>query len=295
MNNGSDGTLTDMWVMGAAAGLRRGYNVLIFDGPGQGEALWRQNLYFRPDWEKVLTPVVDWLLARDDVDPAQLVLIGVSQGGYWVPRALAFEKRFAAAVADPGVMDVATSWTSQMPPNTMDGLLEGTEAERAKVAEEINGYIAEGMAQSIDLRWTVTMRMKPYGLTNFSDMLVALTAYTLRGLMAVSSLGASGATLGLCSAYFWEHRNDRFRFFVLPQDGAHGIVFLALLFVPQLAGLGKTMTMKVDIASHVVGMLAGMLGIEYINRSRENKEKKMIDVFPKDDVTTLPGDGVSRN
>jgi hypothetical protein len=49
MNNGSDGTATDMWAQGAAAGLRRGYNVLIFDGPGQGAALWRQQLYFRPD------------------------------------------------------------------------------------------------------------------------------------------------------------------------------------------------------------------------------------------------------
>src|SRR5215813_13258824 len=64
MNNGSDGTAADMWAQGAAAALRRGYNVLIFDGPGQGAALYRQQLFFRPDWEQVITPVVDWLLTR---------------------------------------------------------------------------------------------------------------------------------------------------------------------------------------------------------------------------------------
>ena len=52
MNNGSDGTAADMWAQGSAAALRRGYNTLIFDGPGQGAALFRQGLHFRPDWER---------------------------------------------------------------------------------------------------------------------------------------------------------------------------------------------------------------------------------------------------
>jgi hypothetical protein len=52
LNNGSDGTITDMWVQGAAAGIERGYNCLTFDGPGQGQALFEQGLHFRPDWER---------------------------------------------------------------------------------------------------------------------------------------------------------------------------------------------------------------------------------------------------
>ena len=101
LNNGSDGTATDMWVQGAAAGVARGYNCLTFDGPGQGQALHEQGLYFRADWEAVVTPVVDWALARPDVDPERVALMGVSQGGYWVPRALAFEPRIAAGDSRP--------------------------------------------------------------------------------------------------------------------------------------------------------------------------------------------------
>ena len=87
----------------------RGYDCLTFDGPGQGNALWKQGLHFRPDWERVITPVVDFALNRPGVDPKRIAIQGISQGGYWVPRAVAFEKRIAAAIADPGVVDVSAS------------------------------------------------------------------------------------------------------------------------------------------------------------------------------------------
>jgi hypothetical protein len=114
LNNGSDGSLLDMWLWGGAGATSRGYDCLTFGGPGQGYALWKQKLYFRPDREKVITPVVDFALSRPDVDPKRIAIQGISQGGYWVPRAVAFEKRIAAAVADPGVVDVATSWTEKI-------------------------------------------------------------------------------------------------------------------------------------------------------------------------------------
>ncbi len=104
--NGSDGSLLDMWLQGGAGALARGYDCLTFDGPGQGYALWKQNLHFRPDWEKVIAPVVDYALSRPEVDPKRIALQGISQGGFWVPRALAFERRIAAGIADPGVVDV---------------------------------------------------------------------------------------------------------------------------------------------------------------------------------------------
>ena len=98
-----------------AAAAERGYHWLTFDGPGQQASLFEQRILFRPDWEKVLTPVLEAMLARRDVDADRVAIIGVGQGGYWVTRALAFEHRFAAAVVDPGIVDVLTAWTDRLP------------------------------------------------------------------------------------------------------------------------------------------------------------------------------------
>lgn len=118
--NGSDGSALDMWTVGAAGAVARGYDCLTFDGPGQGYALWKQGLYFRPDWERVVTPVVDFALSLAGVDAKRIAIQGISQGGYWVPRAVAFEKRIAAAIADPGVVDVSSSWTATLPPPLLE-------------------------------------------------------------------------------------------------------------------------------------------------------------------------------
>ncbi|MDO9396940.1 MAG: hypothetical protein Q7T71_10380 [Herbiconiux sp.] len=98
--DGYDSTAEDglAYVVGA---LERGYNALTFDGPGQGRALYRDRLFLRPDFEAVLTPVVDWLLTQPAVDAGSLVLIGRSFAGHLAPRAAAFEHRIAALVCDP--------------------------------------------------------------------------------------------------------------------------------------------------------------------------------------------------
>ena len=107
MNNGSDGATSAMWGHGGAAAGERGYHWMTFDGPGQQYALYEQGIPFRHDWEAALTPVIDTLLEREDVDRKRIAVIGVSQAGFWVPRALAFEHRLAAGVADGGAVDIS--------------------------------------------------------------------------------------------------------------------------------------------------------------------------------------------
>jgi hypothetical protein len=87
---------------GGAAALRRGYNALLFEIPGQRGAIYSNpdaELFFRPDTEVPLKYVCDWVLARADVDPKRLALVGWSLGGYFAPRAAAFEKRIKACIA----------------------------------------------------------------------------------------------------------------------------------------------------------------------------------------------------
>ena len=102
MNNGSDGQHVDMLSQGGLAALERGYNVLVFEGPGQGGMLFLHNIPFRHDWEHVITPIVDVLEDRGDVRSDQIAVRGISFGGELTPRAAAFEHRLAALIADPG-------------------------------------------------------------------------------------------------------------------------------------------------------------------------------------------------
>lgn len=80
--NGYDSNIHEMFVAHVGAALRRGYNVLLFDGPGQGRNLICDKLPMRPDWENVVRPVVDFALRQPDADDRRLVLAGWSWGGF---------------------------------------------------------------------------------------------------------------------------------------------------------------------------------------------------------------------
>ena len=97
--NGLDSTKEMKYRVGLPAWLaRRGVSSLVIDQPGTGEALRLHGMAARYDTEHWASRVVDWLETRDDVDPARIGLEGVSLGGYYCPRAVAFEPRFACGV-----------------------------------------------------------------------------------------------------------------------------------------------------------------------------------------------------
>lgn len=97
--NGLDSTKEMKYRVGLPAWLaQRGVSSLIIDQPGTGEALRLQGLTARHDTEHWASRVVDWLETRADVDPRRIGLEGVSLGGYYCPRAVAFEPRFACGV-----------------------------------------------------------------------------------------------------------------------------------------------------------------------------------------------------
>ena len=75
---------------------RRGISTLCVDQPGSGEALRLQNLPVDPHSENWASKAVDWLEARDDVDPGRIGMTGISLGGHFAPRAVAYEPRFAS-------------------------------------------------------------------------------------------------------------------------------------------------------------------------------------------------------
>ena len=90
--------------------LARGVATLAFDGPGQGEA--EYELRIRGDYEVPVKAVVDFVQTRGDVDASRIGLWGVSLGGYYAPRAAAFEKRVRACISLSGPYDWADIWPS---------------------------------------------------------------------------------------------------------------------------------------------------------------------------------------
>jgi len=98
--NGLDSTKEMKYLVGLPAWLaKRGVSSLIVDQPGTGEALRLHGMTARHDSEHWASRVVDWLETRADVDPKRIGCEGVSLGGYYCPRAVAFEPRFACGVA----------------------------------------------------------------------------------------------------------------------------------------------------------------------------------------------------
>jgi dienelactone hydrolase len=88
--------------------LRRGVATLAFDGPGQGEA--EYDFPICPEYEKPVKAVIDYLETRSDIDAGRVGVWGVSLGGYYAPRAAAFEKRIKACIALSGAYERSPSF-----------------------------------------------------------------------------------------------------------------------------------------------------------------------------------------
>ncbi|KAK4143225.1 uncharacterized protein C8A04DRAFT_37587 [Dichotomopilus funicola] len=103
--------------------------------------------------------------------------------------------------------------------------------------------------------------------------LATLVVATVTGRLGMSSLGASGATYGIAAAYLWLHRFDTFRILGLPpppEEGfVSGLVLLALVVAHNLGGFFTSSFLKVDITSHLVGILAGVAAASLVQMKKE--------------------------
>jgi len=127
--------------------LARGLATLAFDGPGQGEA--EYDMPIRGDYEVAVGAIVDWLATRADVDVNRVGLWGVSLGGYYAPRAAAFEPRIKACIALSGPYDWAEAWDG-LPPLTREAFRVRS---HKKTMDEARAHAAtltlKGVAQRI--------------------------------------------------------------------------------------------------------------------------------------------------
>ncbi|HXZ05080.1 MAG TPA: alpha/beta fold hydrolase, partial [Ktedonobacteraceae bacterium] len=169
--NGADSTNEELvhWIGFAA--LARGWNCLVFEGPGQWSALQlNPGLFLRPDYEVPVKAVVDYLVQRDDVDTDNIALIGYSLGSLLAARAVAFEKRISACIVDGLVIDVGEAWEAVWPPalQKLTGVFDTAAGALERLSPELRGFIHHHMFS--------------FGVSKPSEILNAYRHFNIQGL-----------------------------------------------------------------------------------------------------------------
>jgi pimeloyl-ACP methyl ester carboxylesterase len=175
--NGFDSTAEESWFAIAAAALERGYNVLAYDGPGQGAVIREQCLQFRPDWEAVLGRVIDFALAQPEVDDAGIALFGYSFGAYLVARTAAFDDRAAALILDDGMHDFHEAYSRKLP-QWLVRLVNAGRGDRIT-----NSLIRLRARSDTQVRWGINHGHWTIGGQSYADYLRRIRAYSLGGLI----------------------------------------------------------------------------------------------------------------
>ncbi|MED4750557.1 alpha/beta hydrolase family protein [Brevibacillus choshinensis] len=174
VHGGFDSTGEELYFGGAAAAIQRGYHCLTFEGPGQGAVIREQQIPFRHDWEKVITPVVDYMLTRPEVDPYRIALMGISLGGYLAPRAAAFEHRLAACIANDGL------FSNQF--GEMGRKLHRGNQEDLNNPEYMEKFIRALMDKSTNVRWAIENGMFTFQAASIHELIEKTQPYTLEGI-----------------------------------------------------------------------------------------------------------------
>ncbi|KAK3318859.1 Alpha/Beta hydrolase protein [Apodospora peruviana] len=180
VGSGFDGAQEEVYHAFGIAALERGYNVITYEGPGQPLPRREQEAGFIHDWEKVVTPVVDYLVQQPSVDAKRIALIGWSMGGYLSVRAAAFEPRIACTAAVDGVYDVFAAFRSMLAPN-LRSLYDTGDAAGFK----------EAAMSSLDkpetptpFRWAITQGLWSFNVHNPAELMEKVKAMTLGGGVA---------------------------------------------------------------------------------------------------------------
>jgi dipeptidyl aminopeptidase/acylaminoacyl peptidase len=145
---------------------KRGIHTLAIDGPGQGETLRLRNIHSRPDFEVAGSAAYDYAASRADVDPARIVVMGYSFGGYHAPRIAGCDKRYAACVAFGAMHWDLHAWQAEIKAKNAADPKTSTSSnfqfrwilgapDNATALEWAKQFTLEGVAQQIECPFLV--------------------------------------------------------------------------------------------------------------------------------------------
>ena len=156
--DGLDVTKEFCYFWGVRDMVRRGLACLIVDGPGNGESIRFRGFKLRYDYEVPAGAAVDYLEGRKDVDPRRIGIMALSLGGYYAPRAAAFEKRLRACVAWGAQNDYQALWKRRVemayktalsvPPDHIQWVLGASSMENA--LKRLENFKLSGVVERIE-------------------------------------------------------------------------------------------------------------------------------------------------
>ncbi|WP_026883909.1 alpha/beta fold hydrolase [Clostridium akagii] len=147
-----------------------GYDIILFEGPGQGGAL-RNGLKFIYNWEKPVSAILDYF------DLKEVGILGASWGGYLCMRAAAFEKRIKEVICfDIFYCGMDAIGGSKKFSDTIEKLIANNERDK------INSLILSNMKDNIDLNWKFCKGMDNTGTENPYDFIKAIQLHTMAGI-----------------------------------------------------------------------------------------------------------------
>lgn len=173
---GFDSSAEELFFHLGAPGAERGWNVFVFDGPGQPGAMRLDpDLCFRPDYEVPIAAVIDHLCLRPDVDAGRIALAGQSFGSYFASRSAATDPRVRALVANPPVVDMSRYMEAWV----------GTEVFR--MSRDVRPQDVIGVPEDLmprQMQWGIDAICSRFGVPSFHAWREAIAAYRLDGLSA---------------------------------------------------------------------------------------------------------------
>lgn len=155
VGNGYDGSQEELYHTFGRAILDRGWNFITYEGPGQPTVRRQQGLGFTPNWWEAVTPVVDYLTKRHDVDTDKIALIGYSFGGTLAPLAASREHRLSAAMAIDGITSLFDATKSRLPPQINSVFESGNKTE----FDALLLPLVDNTTVPTELRWAIAQSL----------------------------------------------------------------------------------------------------------------------------------------
>jgi pimeloyl-ACP methyl ester carboxylesterase len=151
---------------------KSGYTIIMFEGPGQGKPL-KDGLKMTHEWEKPVKAVLDYFDLKD------VVLLGISLGGYLGARAAAYEPRINKYIfynVCYNFFDAIIRW---MPGELREKFLD---LFNQKEKDKINRMMAQIMQENLSIRWLLEHGMYIMGAQSPYDYYEKMSQYTIKGI-----------------------------------------------------------------------------------------------------------------